>query len=440
MEDAFYIQGGRELSGEVALSGAKNLALKVIIASLMFENRVILENVPKINDVVELLHLINKLGAKTTWLSEHTLEIDPTTLNNSTVDLLHASKMRVSFLLFAPLLQRFRECKIPNPGGCRLGQRPIDRIVSGLEALGAAIDYDSLSGYYSADLADDPKGSYHFAKPSHTGTELLITFAALGSHDIVLKNVATEPEIDELITFLNEAGAQIKRHNDEIHIKGVKSLKQTKPFRIFSDRNEAVTFAVLGIASKGSVKIGPISPSHLDSFIGYIKKTGSDVKTDGDHIIFSYNEKIKPVSIQTAPHPGFMTDWQPNWAVLMSQAEGESTIHETVFEKRFSYVSEMKKLGADIKFIDPKVSNPEKVYQFNYDPARTYRQAIRITGGQPLHGGVLRIADLRAGATLLIGALIASGESILLNASILERGYQDIVKKVSLLGGDIKRV
>lgn len=440
MEDAFYIQGGKELRGEVTLSGAKNLALKTIIASLMFEGKVVFENVPRINDVTELLHLINKLGAKTQWLGDHTLEVDPTTLSSGRVDLLHASKIRVSFLLFAPLLHKFRECKIPNPGGCRLGQRPIDRIVSGLTALGAKVDYDSLSGFYSADMSEDPKGNYHFAKPSHTGTELLVMFAALGSHDVVLKNVAIEPEIDELIEFLNQAGAQIKRHKDEIHIKGVKQLKQEKPFHIFSDRNEAVTFAILGIASRGSVRIGSIAPAHLDSFIDFVKKTGSEVKTNGEHIDFSFKEKIKPVSITTAPQPGFMTDWQPNWAVLMSQATGESTIHETVFENRFAYVSEMEKLGAEIEFIDHKVDHPEKVYQFNYDPKETYNQMIRIKGGNPLHGGVLRIADLRAGATLLIGALIASGESILLNASILERGYEDIVKKVSLLGGDIKRV
>ncbi|MBI1862598.1 UDP-N-acetylglucosamine 1-carboxyvinyltransferase [Candidatus Microgenomates bacterium] len=440
MEDAFYIQGGRELSGDVTLSGAKNLALKVIIASLMFEGKVVFQNVPRINDVTELLHLIQKLGVKTNWIETNTLEIDPTTLTSSTVDLLHASKMRVSFLLFAPLLQKFRECKIPNPGGCRLGQRPIDRIIDGLEALGAQVDYDSLSGFYSADLADEPQGSYHFPKPSHTGTELLIMFAALGSHDIVLKNCATEPEIDDLIACLNEAGAQIKRHKDEIHIKGVKSLKQQKPFVVSSDRNEAVTFAILGIASRGTVKLGPIAPSQMDTFIEYIKKTGSTVDVNGEYIGFAFNGRIKPVDIVTAPHPGFMTDWQPNWAVLMSQADGHATIHETIFENRFSYVSEMKKLGADMKFIDMHVNDPEKTYQFNYSKRRTYRQAIEITGGEPLHGGVLKIADLRAGATLLIGALIATGESILLDASTLERGYEDIVKKVSLLGGDIKRV
>lgn len=440
MEDAFYIQGGKQLNGQVTLSGAKNLALKVIIASLLFDSKVTLKNVPRINDVTELLHLISKLGAKTTWHDDHTLEIDPTTLTASDVDLLHASKIRVSFLLFAPLLHKFRSCRIPNPGGCRLGQRPIDRIVGGMEALGANVDYDSLSGYYSAELKDDPKGSYTFPKPSHTGTELLLMFAARGSHDIVLKNAATEPEIDDLIVFLNGAGALIKRHGNDIHVKGVASLTQKKAFHITSDRNEAVTFALLGLASKGSVTVGPIDPKLLDTFIDVVKKTGSEVVTNNDHITFTYKDRIKPVDVTTMPHPGFMTDWQPNWAVLMTQADGESIVHETIFENRFAYVSQLKKLGASIKFTDVHVSHPEKVYQFNYEAKRVYKQAIKVTGGKPLHGGVLKIADLRAGATLLIGALIASGESVLLNASTLERGYEDIVTKVSRLGGEIKRV
>lgn len=440
MEDAFYIQGGKQLNGEVVLSGAKNLALKVIIASLLFDSKVTLKNVPRINDVTELIHLMNKLGAKTTWHDDHTLQIDPTTLIASDVDLLHASKIRVSFLLFAPLLHKFHSCRIPNPGGCRLGQRPIDRIVGGMEALGATVDYDSLSGYYSAELKEDPKGSYSFPKPSHTGTELLLMFAARGSHDIILKNAATEPEIDDLIVFLNDAGAHIKRKGNDIHVTGVASLTQKEAFHITSDRNEAVTFAVLGIASKGSVTVGPIDPKQLDTFIEYVKKTGSTVEIHGDKITFSYNNEIKPVDVTTGIHPGFMTDWQPNWTVLMTQTEGNAKVHETIFENRLAYVSQMKKLGAAIKFIDANVKHPEKVYQFNYEPKRTYRQAIEITGGKPLHGGVMKIADLRAGAALLIGALIASGESILLNASTLERGYEDIVTKVSRLGGEIKRV
>lgn len=440
MEDAFHIQGGRKLTGEVTLSGAKNLALKVIIASLLFDRPVILHNVPRINDVIELIHLIEKLGAKTSWVEQNTLSIDPSTLTTSTVDLLHASKIRVSFLLFAPLLHKFGESKIPNPGGCRLGQRPIDRIVSGLETLGATVDYDSLSGYYSAVSRQAPQGTFEFAKPSHTGTELLIMYAACGEHEVILKNAAVEPEIDSLIAFLNASGAQIKRHGHDIHIKGTRSLVQKEPFRIDSDRNEAVTFAILGIASQGSVKVGPIYPDQLTTFTDYVKKTGSIVETNSHSIIFTYNGVIKPTSITTSIHPGFMTDWQPNWAVLMSQADGVSIIHETIFENRFSYVSEMRKLGADIEFIDIPVSHPESVYQFNYEPGQSYKQAIKIAGGQPLHGGVLKIADLRAGATLLIGALIASGESVLLEAPTLERGYEDIVKKVSMLGGDIKRV
>ncbi len=192
MEDAYIVQGGNVLKGSVTLSGAKNLALKTIIASLLFESKVTLTNVPKINDVHELLHLIEKLGA-TVEQNENTVTIDPSTLKSSKPDLLHASKLRASFLLFAPLLHKFKECRIPNPGGCRIGMRPIDRIISGMEALGATTEYHTEDGYYDAKLPQSPKGSYKFSKPTHTGTELLIMLGALGENEIKIENSALEP-------------------------------------------------------------------------------------------------------------------------------------------------------------------------------------------------------------------------------------------------------
>lgn len=436
MEDAYIVIGGNVLKGEVTLSGAKNLALKTIIASLLFDSKVVLTNVPKINDVHELLHLIEKLGAAVEQ-NGNTVTIDPSTLNSSKPDLLHASKLRASFLLFAPLLHKFKECRIPNPGGCRIGMRPIDRIISGMEALGVTTEYHSEDGYYDAKLAQSPKGSYKFSKPTHTGTELLIMLGALGDNEIKIENSALEPEIDELIKFLNVAGAKIVKVGTTITIQGVTSLKQTKPFKIFSDRNEAVTFAVLAVATKGWVRINEIKDEYLSTFNEMMLKAGVSVQVEGNSIKYSYLNSIKPVSIVTEPHPGFMTDWQPNWAVLMTQSDGVSTVHETVFENRFSYVDELLKLGAQIEYVD---NSGDTIYHFNSDDSKEMKQKIQITGGAPMHFGAIKIADLRAGATLLIAALIAPGETVVANANILERGYENIVDKISGLGGKLKRV
>lgn len=439
MEDAYIVQGGTVLKGDVTLSGAKNLALKTVIASLLFDSPVTLTNVPKINDVHELLHLIKKLGA-TVQQEGGTVMIDPSTLSSCKPDLLHASKLRASFLLFAPLLHKFKECRIPNPGGCRIGMRPIDRIVSGMEALGVITQYHSENGYYEAKLPHVPTGSYKFTKPTHTGTELLIMIAVLGSETITIENAALEPEIDELIKFLNEAGGKIVREGTSIIVRAVQTLRQTKPFHIFCDRNEAVTFATLAVATKGWVNIHGLKDEYLSKFNEMMKMAGVLVEVSDDSIKYSYQNNILPVSIVTEPHPGFMTDWQPNWAVLMTQSSGVSTIHETVFENRFSYVEELLKLGAKIEYEETSSDDEKTVYHFNSDSSETLKQKIKITGGVPLHSGAINISDLRAGATLLIAALIADGETVVANANILERGYESIVEKISGLGGKLKRV
>jgi len=440
MEDSFLINGGTPLQGEVVLSGAKNVSLKIITASLLVNSQVILKNVPRINDVHELLALIRSLGARADFIEENTVMIDGRTLDTNKVDLLHGSKIRVSFLLFAPLLHRFGSCYVPNPGGCRIGARPIDRIVSGMQALGVEVAYDSETGYYKAEMNKKPRGSYRFLKPSHTGTELLIMIGALGTETVVLENAALEPEIDELITFFNESGANIKKDGGQILIRPAKELRRSTFFQIGPDRNEAVTFATLAIATKGDIRISDINPSILESFLKSLRASGAGIELHGRSMIrVSYAGPLKAQKIETAPHPGFMTDWQPNWAVLMTHAIGDSIIHERVFENRFSYVDELRKVGADIDYVKIPVQNPIEYFFFNFDPSKVYNQAIRIRGPQKLHNGVLTIADLRAGATLAIAALMTEGESVVNGASILERGYENFVTKIQALGGDIQK-
>ncbi len=441
MEDAYTIRGGKKLKGEITLSGAKNIALKTIIAALLFDRPVTLENIPRINDVFELLHLIEGLGAKAEFIEKNTLLIDGGSMNNNRVDLLHASKIRVSFMLFAPLLYRFKHCFVPNPGGCRIGARSIDRIIDGMKHLGISISYGSSTGYYEAKTAVDFGGTYQFEKPTHTGTETLILLSALSGKETTLKNCALEPEIGELIRFLNEGGASIVRNGDTIHIQGSSALRQKKPFAISPDRNEAVTFASLAIATRGEIIIHGIHKDPIHSFVQELINVNGGVESVSENSLkFFYQGPLRSSTIETNPHPGFMTDWQPNWAILMTQAEGESVIHEKVFENRFSYVGEVRKLGAKIDYIEIPVKDPYSFYHFNYHKNVYYRQAIRIFGPRRLHNAVLTIGDLRAGATLAIASLVAHGDSIVQGASIIERGYEDFVKKVQNIGGEIDKI
>lgn len=441
MSDSYLISGGKPLKGEVILSGAKNVALKTIIAALMFKGNVVLKNIPKINDVLDLVELIKSLGVKADFTEKNTLTINSSNLKSNRVDLQYGSKIRVSFMLFAPLLNHFGECFVPNPGGCRIGARPIDRIIKGLVALGIKVDYDQETGYYHAKIINKPKGKYRFEKPSHTGTELLMMIGLMTDEKVEIENIANEPEIDDLILYLNSAGANILEEKNKIIISKSPELKQKESFTIMSDRNELVTYATLAVASEGDVIISPIDENLIASFLKIMREAGAGVENISNYKYrFFYQGDIKPINIETSPHPGFMTDWQPSWAILMLKAKGSSVIHERVFENRFSYVEELKKLGSKIDFVDIAVENPEIFYHFNHEKDKNYQQTIRIQGGEELHNAILNIADLRAGAALACAALLADGESIVNGASILERGYENFVDKVKKLGGEIKEV
>src|SRR3989344_883679 len=441
LEDAFIIEGGKPLKGQVQLSGAKNAALKIIIAATMLDQEVRLEHVPFIKDVDELLNLISGLGGEARRLDNRQVVVDGRGIKKNQVELLYGSKIRTSFMFFAPLLYKFRTAFIPNPGGCRLGARSIDLVIEAMRRLGLQVEYNSATGYYQAQMKSRPSGSYTFTKPSHTATELLIMLSVFARGQVTIRNAAQEPEIDDLILFFNQSGAKINRQGNDITIEGVTKLSRQKPFTVMSDRIEAVTYAVLGLATKGDVILHPIKESTIKAFVEKLRQTGAGIEQQ-DEVTwrFFYKQPLKSVNIETAPHPGFMTDWQPVWAVLMTQASGVSIIHERIYENRFSYVNELKKLGADIDFVELPVDNPANYYHFNYDAQKSYNQVIKVRGPKTLHNGALKIEDLRAGATLAIAALTAQGESVVNEVSHLERGYEDFVLKVKKLGGVIKKV
>jgi UDP-N-acetylglucosamine 1-carboxyvinyltransferase len=435
----FVINGNKKLSGDIRISGSKNVATKAVIAACLTKESVILKNVPKISDIEALLEVIESIGGKVVRKGD-TVKITVSEIKNPRVSLAEGARVRTSSMFLAPLLQRCKKAIVPNPEGCRLGARPIERHIEGLEKMGAKISYKSEDGYYHATANEMLGTTYTFEKNTHTGTETLIMASVMAKGTTVLNNAAEEHEIDDLILLLNKMGAKIERMGKrKIVITGVKKLHGTT-HTIVSDSNELVTFAVLSLLSGGNISLKDYNLSNIKVFLDELYKVGGKYEERNGKVRFFYDKRLLPSNITTGIEPGFKTDWQGPWAILMTQAEGNSTIHETIYESRFGYVSELKKMGAKISFYSPKVENPEKVYNFNFEKDVHLKQGIKIKGPQKLHNAIINISDLRAGATVVIAALIARGESVIYGIEHLERGYEDFVNRLKSLGADIKEV
>ncbi|MEK7577057.1 MAG: UDP-N-acetylglucosamine 1-carboxyvinyltransferase [Patescibacteria group bacterium] len=440
--DTFVIEGGKPLIGEVTVAGAKNVAVKALVASLLTDEPLKLLNMPHIHDVHLLLELLSKMGIQHTW-SDHEVTLTHKGVASTTVPLDLGARIRTSAMLLGPLLSRFGDAKIPNPGGCRIGARPIDRHIDALRAMGAQITYNSQDGYFYG-KADTLHGTHvTFPKNTHTGTETILLAAVLAEGETVIDNAAEEVEVDDLISLLTSMGANIKRPMPrQIVVTGVSSLHGCT-YRIMPDRNEEVTFAIAAAITGGNITVHDSNLLHLTTFLEFFTKAGglASVISPTETRYSLATGTVGNTDVVTMPHPGFMTDWQGPWAVFMTQAKGVSTIHETVFESRFSYVSELHKMGAKIEYFTPKVKNPSAYYNFNWaDKSVESQQAIRITGKTELHNAVLSMNDLRAGATLVLAALTAKGKSYVHGVEQMDRGYEHIVERLQKLGASISRV
>lgn len=436
----FIITGGRRLKGNISVSGSKNVALKVLVASCLTDEEVVIENIPLISDFTVMSDIIRELGGKVD-IKDHRATIQLEKFKKFKISLAKAASIRTSSMFLAPLLVRLGHAVIPNPGGCRIGARPIDRVIKGIEMMGVKAVYKSKDGFFYLKVSDKLKPiKYKFEKNTHTGTETLILLSVLIKGKTILENAAQEPEVDDLIDFLNLMGADVKRVRPRvIEINGVDKLKGVR-FTIPPDRNEIVTFAIASIMTKGDIFIENILPKGIDEFVDEFRRVGGGIDVKNNGIRFFYKNGLKPTDIITSFHPGFMTDWQGPWAVLMTQANGVSQIHETVYENRFSYVGELLKMGAMIELYNPKVENPKNFYNFNYEDNKPeYRHAAKISGPTQLHNGVIEISDLRAGATLVLAALSAGGESVVFGIEHLDRGYEKFDERLKTLGAKIKR-
>lgn len=434
----YIVQGGKALSGEVSIRGAKNSSFKLMIAALLGDKPSKLFNLPQINDTSLTAGIIHKLGASTVPVGQHGIVIHPRGIKNHTVPFGAGKKSRASFMLAIPLLKHLGRASFPLPGGDKLGARPIDRTLEGLMCMG--VQSTITDTIVTLSIPHGLQGiHYRFPKPTHTGTETLIMAGICATGSTVLENCAQEPEIDDLILFVQKMGASVKRHPttpSTILIKGKNKLGGTT-HSVIPDRNEAVTFACAALATRGRVNIMRIRPSDLTSFTSLAIEMGANIVIGEDEIEVGWEKPLKPVNIQTAPHPGFMTDWQAVFTVLLTQAVGTSSLVETVFPFRFQHLKLLEQMGARFKPFNP-VNPPANFYSFNAESDRPeYFHGTKVYGPVKLVPQNICIDDLRAGATATIAALTAYGTSTINHTEYIERGYENLAARLSSLGANI---
>lgn len=436
---SFEITGGKALRGSVRIGGAKNASYKLMIAALLGESESRLLNFSHISDVELVAHIIRYLGGKVNQAGERALFVDPVRLESFQIDPDHGEQGRFSTMFIPPLLAKFGQARVPAPGGDKIGARPLDRHFDGLKAMGAEIWIED--GNYVAKTNGLVGTNYRFSKNTHTGTETLIMAAVKAKGKTVLENAAEEPEIDDLIIFLNNMGARIRRRAYRvIEIEGVDRLDGAI-HKIMPDQNEAVSYACAAIATKGDVIIENARHQDLIAFLDLLEEIGAGYEVGDYGIRFFYKGEMRSADVTTQIHPGFKTDWQPLLATLLTQCHGTSVIHETIHPYRFQYVSALNEMGARIEQFNPEVLNPEKVYNFDLENDKPeHFHAIKIMGPTLLKPGVFEVLDLRHGATLIIAAMIAEGKSIITGIEHVDRGYEALDERLRSMGAEIARV
>lgn len=436
---SFHVTGGKPLYGSVRIGGAKNASFKLMIAAILGDSDSRILNFSHISDVQAVKNIIIQLGGTVTEAGERALFINPTQMNSYEVDPSLGAQGRFSTMFLGPLVSRFGKAIVPAPGGDKIGKRPLERHFEGLQKLGISIEEKNGMYYASADQLTGM--TYRFDKNTHTGTETIIMAAVKAKGKTILENAAEEPEIDDLIEFLNSMGAQIRRRAHRvIEIDGVDTMHGAI-HTIMSDRNEAVSYACAAISTKGDVIIENARVKDLQAFLDKLEEVGAGYEAGQYGIRFFYKGTLRAADIVTEIEPGFMTDWQPLWATLATQCEGKSVIHETIMQNRFQYVDELVKMGAHIRKYNPEVLHPEKVYNFNVEDDRSeYYHAIEISGPTHLHAGEFTVQDLRHGATLILAALVAQGTSIINHIDLVDRGYEKLDERLRSMGALIERV
>ncbi len=415
---AFKVIGGKPLSGEVTISGAKNAALPILMSALLSKTPITFSNVPKLNDILTTVKLLGQLGAKSEWLTEDTLCIDASTIDICCAPYDLVKTMRASILVLGPLLARMGHAEVSLPGGCAIGARPVNLHIQGLKLMGADIDVEN--GYIVAKNQGRLAGANIFMDTvSVTGTENLMMAAALAKGTTVIENAAREPEIVDLANCLISMGAKITgAGTDALTIEGVEELRGSE-YKVMPDRIETGTFLVAAAVTQGHIKCLNTDPSALEAVLSKLQEAGAVIKTGNDWIELTMNQRAKAVNVRTAPHPAFPTDMQAQFMTMNALAEGTATVIETIFENRFMHVPELQRMGADISLEG---------------------NAAIVKGVESLNGAQVMATDLRASASLVIAGLVAKTPTQVDRIYHIDRGYLHIENKLQGLGANITRI
>lgn len=440
----YIIDGGIPLKGEVTISGAKNAAIKMVAASLLTSEEVTLTNIPEIDDVAVMIEAASGLGIKTTWLDNHKLRLKADEIKTYTLDTSITCRARSTIMFMAPLLSRFGQFTLGEPGGCTIGKnRPINRHLEAFSKMGAKVEFND--GAYQGYVRGGLKGTeVIFEKSTVMGTESVLLASVLASGVTTILNAAQEPEVDDLISLLFKMGAKLGRIDDRtIRVEGVTTLHGAS-HEIIPDRNEAVTFAIAAAVTRGDLVIKNTKPSDMTAFLAKLEKVGVSFESGKNSLrVWALpDQEFKNVSIETSPHPGFMTDWQQPVCVLLTQASGISLVHDTIYINRFEFAKELNRMGAKIDVVKPSdVGIKTVVSDDDYDANKEGEPftVAKIDGPTPLTGKRLTIPDLRAGATLVLAALCAKGKSEIFGVEHIDRGYELFDQKLAAVGARIVR-
>ncbi|MEG0750494.1 MAG: UDP-N-acetylglucosamine 1-carboxyvinyltransferase [Oscillospiraceae bacterium] len=417
--EKFVVRGGNRLSGTVDISGAKNAAVAILPAVVVAGGPCVIENIPNISDVGIIAKIISTIGASVRALDKHTLELD--TRGISTCEVPHelSRSMRASYYFLGALLTRFGEAHVSLPGGCNLGARPINQHLDAFAALGCEVSVEY--GMVNVSCKGRLHGAQIFFDKVSVGSTINTMLAAVRADGLtVLENVAKEPHIVDVANFLNSLGADIRgAGTDVIKIRGVENIGTTN-YSIIPDQIEAGTYMAAAAATGGDLLIKNITPKHLESISARLEAAGATIEEFDDSLRITRTGSLRSTPVKTMPHPGFPTDMQPQMSTVLSLAEGTSIITEDIWDNRFKYVDELRRMGANIQVESGKVAIVEGVH--------------RLTGAP------VRATDLRAGAAMIIAGLVADGETEIEDIYHIERGYEDIVEKFSAIGADIKKI
>ncbi len=412
--DSIVVNGGKRLKGEVNISGAKNAAIAVIPAAILSGGICVIDNIPNISDVFAELEALSCMGATVTMKTQNSFEIDTTGLRNVSPPYEIARKMRASYYFIGALMGRFGEASVPMPGGCDLGVRPIDQHIKGFEALGATVD---TTGGIVRVKSDVLIGSSIYLDVVSVGATINIMLAAVRAKGLtVIENAAKEPHIVDLANFLNTMGADVRgAGTDTIKIRGVQSLHGCN-YTLIPDQIEAGTYMAAAAGAGGEVLIKNVIPKHLESISAKLEEMGVEIIEYDEALLVRRTGPLNRANIKTMPHPGFPTDMHPQMAVVLSVAGGTSIVNEGVWDNRFKYVDELNRFGANVT-VDGKIAV--------------------IEGVEKLKAAPVRATDLRAGAAMIIAGLMAEGTTEITDIYHIERGYENIIEKLTALGADI---